>query len=246
MAQEQEILAIVETGLQRIALPPLIRPPVSEDNPNEVLVLWGIRYYSYSVIAHSRTVLRGLVRLINDGNIPTALIVSRHVFEWAAHTCYLNRNTKNYVERREWRRAWHLHSLAMQGNRWIKDHGSKYDPTLVTNGIPDPLSVPNIVAGYEEYRRQRFGVSDARDTYGLLSEHSHQNAACFHPYCKYFGPEVRFVAPSPDTSLLAEKRCLIDLVLALEALLRLARERVVCKQLVAILKELASLAKDKK
>ena len=242
MSGKTDILLIVETGLQKIHIPPLTRPPVADDNPNEELVLWGIQYYSYSVIAHLRTVLRGLVQLIEAANIPTAFIVSRHIFEWAAHTCYMSRHLKNYVLRKEWGRAWHLHSLAMEGNRWLKDHGSKYEPTLVTDEVPDPLGVTNIVASYEEYRRQMHGHADAKDTYGLLSEHSHPNSACFLPYYQYIGREVRFIAPSPDTSLLGEKRCLIDLMMFLNALLKLGQERAVRAQVVATLKELAGLA----
>lgn len=57
------------------ALPPRARPPVAGNHPNEELVLWGIRFYSYSVIAHLRSVLSGLVQLIDTANIPTAFIV---------------------------------------------------------------------------------------------------------------------------------------------------------------------------
>jgi hypothetical protein len=242
MPRKLGILPIVETGLHKIDLPPLTRPLVADDNPNEELVLWGTQYYSYSVIAHLRTVLHSLVQLIDAANIPTAFIVCRHIFEWAAHTCYMSRNTKNYVERKEWGRAWHLHSLAMQGNRWVKDHGSKYEPALVTGDVPDPLGIANIVSCYDEYRRQRQGHADAKDSYGLLSEHSHPNSACFLPYYQYVGWEVRFVAPSPDTSLLGEERCLIDLMMFLNVLLELGREKVVRAQIVAILKELAALA----
>jgi hypothetical protein len=83
----------------------------------------------------------------------------------------MSRNTKNYVERKEWGRAWSLHSLAMQGNLWLKEHGPKYGPTLVSDGTPDPLRIANVVSCYEEYRRQVHGNADAKDSYGLLSEH---------------------------------------------------------------------------
>jgi hypothetical protein len=243
MTRKLEILSIVERGLQKIDLPPLKRPRVSVDDPNEELVVWGIQFYSYSVIAHLRTVLRGLAQLIEAENIPTAYIVCRHIFEWAAHTCYMSRNTKNYVDRKEWRRAWRLHSHAMEGNRWIKDHGAKYAPTLVSDDTPDPLTVPNIVASYEEYRRTERGNADAKDSYGLLSEHSHPNSACFLPYYQYIGDEVRFVAPSPDTSPLGMERPLIDLTWFLDTLLGLGREKVVRAQVRAVLNELADLAK---
>jgi hypothetical protein len=242
MVKQTDILPIVETGLKKIELPPLTRPDVADDNPNEDLVLWSIQFYAYSVIAHLRTVLRGLVQLIDGANIPTAFVVCRHVFEWAAHTCYMCRNTKNYVERKEWRRAWHLHSLAMQGNRWAKEYGTKYEPAAITNDIPDPLTVANIVSCYEKYQRQLYGHLDARDSYSLLSEHSHPNSACFLPYYEYIGREVRFIAPPADASLLGEERCLIDLMMSLAELLALGRENVVSAQVIAIVKELADSA----
>jgi hypothetical protein len=44
------------------------------------------------------------------------------------------------------------------------------------------------------YQRQVHGDGDAKDSYGLLSEHSHPNSACFLPYCEYRGAEVRFIS----------------------------------------------------
>jgi hypothetical protein len=99
-------LAIVAEGLQKITLPPLTRPPVApKEDPTEELVLWGIKYYAYSAVAHVRTVLQGLILLAKAGNIPTTFTASRNVFEWAAHTCYMSRNLTNYVTKKEWARA---------------------------------------------------------------------------------------------------------------------------------------------
>jgi hypothetical protein len=80
-------------------------------------------------------------------------------------------------------------------------------------------------------------------SYGLLSEHSHANSACFLPYCQYAGDEVQFVTPSPDTSPLGMERPLIDLIWFLDTLLGLGREKVVRAQVRAVLNELADLAK---
>jgi hypothetical protein len=61
------ILPIVAGGLEGIDLPPLVRPGVPNDNPNEALVLWGTLYYTYCVIAHLRVVLRGMIELLRLG-----------------------------------------------------------------------------------------------------------------------------------------------------------------------------------
>jgi hypothetical protein len=239
------ILAIVEHDLRQIKLPPMIRPDVPNDSPNEDLVVWGITYYAYCVTAHMQTVLSGLVQVLDSKNVPTALIVARHIFEWTAHACYISRNSETYFKKNEWGRAWHLHSLAMEGNIWIRLHGSKYAPPVLTEGTPEPIGIANVVACYDEYLRQVGKKADAKDTYGLLSEHSHPNSACFNRYCNYVGREVRFVAPSADASLLGEGRYLIDLLIFLDQLLKLGREKIVRKQIIAILTRIAELAKEK-
>jgi hypothetical protein len=235
----------VTTGLEKIALPPLVRPDVSEDKPNDALVSWGTTYYTYSVIAHLQTVLRGLVELIQLGNVSAAFIVCRHVFEWTAHTCYMSRHLKNYIGRQEWGRASHLQAVAMEGNRWIKDHGKKYDAPAVLDGVPDPLAVANIVSAYEEYQNQTYGKRDVKDSYGLLSEHSHPNSACFNRYCKFSGAEVRFIKPSTDASILGEERCLIDLVQFLDNLLLLGKERKIHPQIRGIITEIIQSSKGR-
>jgi len=237
------ILAIAEQSLRQITLPPLVRPKVSVDNPNEELNVWGITYYSYCLVAHMRTVFTGLLQLLQARNIPTAFIVCRHVFEWTAHACYMSRNIANYFKKKEWARAWHLQSLAMEGNIWVKAHGPKYAPKEMTEGVPDPLGTANVVSCYEEYQRQAGKKPDAKDTYGLLSEHSHPNSACFNRYCQYAGSEVRFIPPSTDASVLGEERYLLDFLIFLEQLLTLGKEKVVRKQIIAMLEGIARLAK---
>jgi len=128
----------------------------------------------------------------------------------------------------------------MQGNRWLKDHGPKYGE--ISDHVPDPIGIANIISSYEVYQRQVHGDGDAKDSYGLLSEHSHPNSACFLPYCEYRGAEVRFISPSSDLSLVGEERCLIDLLMFLEQLLKLGKERIVRKQLIAILERIAEPA----
>jgi hypothetical protein len=239
------ILAIVEHGLRQIKLPPLVRPGMPNDKPDENLVVWGSTYYAYCVIAHMQTVLSGLVQLLEAKNVPTAFVVGRHVFEWAAHACYISRNSETYIKKREWGRAWHLQSLAMEGNFWVRMHGSNYAPAELVDDTPEPIGISNVVASYNEYLRQAGKKADAKDTYGLLSEHSHPNSACFNRYCNYVGRQVRFVAPSADASLLGEERYLIDLLLFLDQLLKLGKEKIVRKQIIALLTRIAELAKER-
>src|SRR5258706_16300179 len=95
---------IVEDRLRSIELPPLPRPAVGQDDdPTEELACWGATLYSYSSIAHVRTVLAGLVSLANSGNAPTATIVSRHIFEWTAHACYMQKNLTGFMAAGKWK-----------------------------------------------------------------------------------------------------------------------------------------------
>ncbi len=240
-------LAIVADSLEKVTLPPLTRPSVGpNDDPTEELVSWGIQYYVYSTIAHLRSILRGLVQLAQAGNIPTTFLVIRNVFEWTAHACYMNRNLANDVAKKDWARAWKLLSMAAMGNKWVKDHGPKYEPAMTFDGIPDPLSVANVVAAYEDYQRQRFGSGDAKDSYGFLSEYSHPNSLCTEQYRQYEGHVVRFVTPSTGSPLPAVNWCLIDAMNFLSELLGISQEQGLRPQIISILKEIAKLAPAKR
>jgi len=241
-------LVVVSDGLQRINLPSLARPDAREivttDDRKEALILWGINFYVYSVIAHVRTVLRGLIVLAESGNIPAAFVVCRHVFEWAAQVCYMNENLTNHIAAKDWDAAKNLLDKVVIGGKWIKEHGHKYDPTQVSAAIPDTIRLSKLLASYEAHLTQVYG-SDARDDYGHLSEHSHPNAACFLQYHDNDTAEVRFVEPAKGSPLPVVNWCLIDLMGLLLNLLRLSKEETVRPQIEAIAEELGKLASGK-
>lgn len=232
---EVPILPIVTSGLETIRLPPLVRPPIPNDNPNAALVLWGTLYYTYCVIAHLRVVLRGMLELLRLGNVPTAFLVCRHVFEWTAHACLMSREMKGFIGTQDWGGAWDLQSRVMGANRWVKEHGEKYEPRYAYEEIPDSMRVKKALKAYEQHQKEHLGLNDVEDSYALLSEHTHPNSACFNSYTQIVGPEVCFVPPSTDSALLGEERCLIDLVLFLDALLGLGKETNVRRQLRAVI-----------
>jgi len=57
---------------------------------------------------------------------------------------------------------------------------------------------------------------------------------------------VRFIPPSTDASVLGEERYLLDFLIFLEQLLKLGKERVVRKQIIAMLEDIARLAQEKR
>jgi hypothetical protein len=238
------IVELVAHSLRENTLPSLRRPPVGPaEPPTEQLARWGVAYYVYSVIAHMQRILTGLAQLSSTGNIPASFVISRHVFEWAAHACYMSRNLTNYFKRMEWDRAWSLLTIAVTGNLWARQHGQKYvAPRTTLPNAPDPLGIPNIITAYENYQSQTRGAKDIKDAYGLLSEHSHPNSACLQLYHRYEADGLRFGDPEPLTPLPFANWCLIDWLVFLDNLLKLANETTVRPDIVALLRELARRA----
>jgi hypothetical protein len=243
-------LVIVSKGLDSLALslgqPPNPTTLKTPDERKEAYIRWAITYYAYSVIAHIRTVLRGLIVLAETGNIPTAIIVCRHVFEWAAQVCYMNENLDKFFAARDWDAARDLLNQAVIGSKWIKEHGHKYDPTQVKADIPNTIRLNKALASYEVRLKQLYGI-DGKDDYGHLSEHSHPNSACFQQYHdgEVPGREIRFKEPTTGSPLPVVNWCLIDLNTLLLDLLRLSGDTTVRLQIAAILEQIAELALGK-
>ena len=242
-------LVIVNKGLDSLhlslGLPPDPSTLGTPDERKETYIHWAITYYVYSVIAHVRTVLHGLIALADSANIPTAIVVCRHLFEWTAQVCYMNENLGKYVAARDWDAARDLLNQAVIGSKWIKEHGHKYDPTQVAGEIPDTISLNKVLASYEVRLNQVYGI-DGKDDYGHLSEHSHPNSACFQQY--HDGDvrgEIRLTEPTEGSPLPVVNWCLIDLNTLLLDLLGMSGEKTVRPQIAAILKKIAELASGK-
>lgn len=193
-------------------------------------------------------ILTGLAQLSKAGNIPASFVISRHVFEWAAHGCYLSRNLKNYFKRREWDRAWAVLTIAATGNLWAREHGQKYaESTTAFLNAPDPLRIPNIITAYENYQSQTRDVKEVRDAYGVLSEYSHPNSACLQLYHRYEADGLlRFGDPDPTSPLPFANWCLIDWLMFLDNLLALAQETIVRPGVAELLAQLAKQAPIKR
>jgi hypothetical protein len=238
---------LVADGLETISLPSLQRPPVKPSEPaSEELVLWGVKFYAFSVTAHMQQILAGLLQIAEGGNIPTAWIISRHVFEWAAHACYVSQRVLASTHRKDWQAAWETLTVAATGNLWMSRYGAKYsggNAVKLPNPIPKPLHISALMAEYEQYDASTTGRREVKDDYGLLSEHSHPNAACLTFYHQY-EPNgiVRFAPPQPTSPLPIVNWCLIDLLRFIEELLAAANESTVRREVVGVLKELAKRA----
>jgi hypothetical protein len=178
-------IKVVYDGLERVSLPVLDKPGGAPTaGRTKAAVQLGTKLYTYSLIAHLRKTLEGLILLANAENVPAAYPVCRHIFEWGAHACFINAKLKECFQQKNWEEGWRVLTPAVIGNMWVKKHGNKYAPADLPKipDAPDPYWIGIAMVAYEEYQLERYGFKDAKDTYGLLSEVSHPNAACLQNY----------------------------------------------------------------
>ena len=107
------------------------------------------------------------------------------------------------------------------------------------------------MVAYEEYQFEKHGFKDARDTYGLLSEVSHPNAACLQNYQTFEndGSVTIGLIEHPDgadSPLPFVNRALLDLLPFLDSLLYLAEDAAVRIGVQKTILELARLAPKSK
>jgi hypothetical protein len=246
--QDINPLSVVSRGLDEMALmlAPRADPRTfpTADEGKHAYIRREVSYYVYAVIAHIRTVLHGLIALADSGNISTVTVVARHLFEWVAHVCYMTENLQTHIVAKDWDAARDLLDQAVIGNRWIKEHGHKYDPTQDATTIPKTIRLNKILASYEAHIEKVFG-GDAKDDYAYLSEHSHPSSACLYQYVyREPGGQVRFAEPK-RASLQVVNSCVIDFTNLLLELLKLSDDRVVRPKLGAILKEILDRHRQK-
>jgi hypothetical protein len=236
----------IEERLRAITLPPLIRPPVPPDaDPTEELVLWGIRKYAYSLIAHIRTVLKGITLLAEAGNAPTLIVVCRHVYEWNMQSSYAYVRFSSFLKRCDLKGAWELYFTVCNGNGWIKKHGGKYVPERPNDEIEDAIHVRDFKKVYKKERLETYGSENVDDDYGYLSERSHPNGFCFQPYISLHPPEVRFAEPVLSCrSPRILDACVLEWSVTMTRVLELAQENDVRHQLIGMLQTLSGQATD--
>jgi hypothetical protein len=236
----------LEEGLRSIILPPLIRPPVPpEADPTEELIFWGMRKYAYSLIAHIRTVLKGIVLLAEAGNAPAFIIICRHIYEWNMQCSYAYVTFRSFLKEGNLKGAWELYLTVCEGNGWMKRHGEKYVPEMPYDEIEDPIHLREFKNEYKKYRIQALGSENVDDDYGYLSERSHPNGFCFQPYISLNPPEVRFVDPAPRHRLPGTlDACVLEWAMTMTRVLGLAREDNVRCQLTELLQKLTEKAAE--
>lgn len=234
------MLNAIEQKLRAISLPSSVRPPIGpHEEPTEELVRWAITLHVYSQIAHIRTVLSGVSALSAIGNTPSAKVLSRHIFEWTAHACYMECKLRGLVVQRKWKLAFDLLLRANTANAWMKNHGKTYE-RAVEEEIPNPIPINYLIAAYAKFQKKRYGKSTVHDSYGFLSEYAHPNSACFVQYQELEGNRLYLRDPAAESSLGGIRGFLIEWLLFMHGLLGLAREETVRVRITEILTFVAS------
>jgi len=241
---ELSAVRIIEEGLRTIPLPNVIRPALGLNDPaTEELVSWAITWHVYSEIAHIRTILAGFLALVEMKNVPSAMLLSRHVFEWTALACYLQQNLKGLISQTMWKEAFDLFLQADTGNQWARNHGPAYELLPFPGEILDPIDISKLIAAYAKYQKKTYGKSRTYDSYGFLSEFTHPNSACLGQYRDSDGATGAIIPPPPQSTFGGIKGFIIEWLIFVQELLGLANEDEVRDKIIKILPALAELAK---
>lgn len=221
-------------------LPDLPRPPGPDTNPNEEFVCWGIKVYSYAMVANLRELLRGVLLLNDERDAVGVYGLARQMLEWTAHGCYVSRNLKNYVKRSEWRRAWSWLTRSIIGNLYMRQNAAEIEREfgMPIPKMPDPLALPALIKAYDTYQSQTYGKGDAQQDYEFLSEFTHPNGTALHTYYQWKndGRLLSFELPPTISPASFINRCLLDMLQFINDLLTICEEETVRPRIVSALK----------
>jgi hypothetical protein len=93
------VLTLIAERMKPLRFPGLTRPLVPAGAPATVeLVNWGAQLYCFAWMRHMCTLLNGIVALEKGGNIPSARILARSVYEMGAHIYYLKKHLKQHLD----------------------------------------------------------------------------------------------------------------------------------------------------
>lgn len=235
-----KVVKVAEHALQGITLPPLTRPPVPFLTPNEDLAIFAVRVYAYSLIAHIRTVLAGVIVLDEAGNTPSARPLCRHVFEWTAQAAYVAENVSKHVKVGQWSRVFRVVCDFDSSNEWISRYGGKYGADPIQLNHPPRVRLKHWMAAYDRFRVEEYGDTTVGESYGYLSEHAHPSGACFLDYREVCGTELRFV-PAGREHLPDIGHSLLDWLMLVYRILALANEDTVRVPLLRVIETVAAL-----
>jgi hypothetical protein len=231
------------SNLQSIDLPDLQLPRSRFTEVDRGRVYFGIRYYAYASIAHFRSVLSGLVMLADDANWACANILTRHVFEWAAHATFAELKLGSLVRQERWDKAWGILLKLNAGDLYFRRFGSKYLRSEDKDfKVPQPYELADILAVYDSQWAAEDGRGAAKEDHSLLSELSHASAACLRQHQTTYENHIAFEPDEDSSPLYLASSSTMEWLLCMAKLLALVPDDAVGVGVLAALKCIAENA----
>jgi len=202
--------------------------------PTPALLSFGMRVYCYPWIRHFSSLSGGVAAHCDAGNVASARIVARSLFELCAHIYYVQKHLKQHIAAKNYIAAWKFLTPIAIGSRYLNEHHPGRGPS-----VPAPPHISKVVKCFEERIPK-----ESREDYSYLSEYSHPNTMAFQQHYKWLNPRtVTITDQIPIHGFLGSTTAAsIQALLAADELLGLARERDVRTQLRRLLEAVAKLA----
>jgi hypothetical protein len=169
-------LQAVLDRLSALPTPTITLTRKSIDRPTDEQVAWAALVYAYALLHHLRSLLQGIVCEIDDGNTPTALILTRALLELAASAYYVEKHLAQHLNgSRDLTAAWRLLERVVTGSRYSRAY---LPPTPGTPQVPESPHIATMMRALNELLKP----DEAERTYSDLSEFSHPNRGALALY----------------------------------------------------------------
>ena len=230
------VLTLIAERLKPISFPDLTRPHYPAGTPATVeLVNWGAQLYCYAWTRHVCTLLNGIVTLANAGNIPSARIVARSVYELSAHIYYLKKHLKQHLDAGDVGAAFDFLLPIGTGSRYIKEQNPE-DSEL----FPSPPHIAKAIKCFQE-RLPPYAL----ENYSYLSEFCHPNLLTFMQYYEWTDPHTAtFADKEPMEGIFGPTTgAVIQGLMTLNELLWLTKEKSVNHAVLQLLETIGEVIK---
>ena len=145
------MLRLTTDHLRQLKFERLVRPQIGASQPpTKELVNWGVQAYSIPWLLQFCSLVGGIVALFETNNKAGARILGRSCFELCAHSYYVKKHVKQYLEERNLNAAWKFLLPIGTGSRYINEHHPE-DSTL----FPAPPHIKKAINCFKEVMPHR-------------------------------------------------------------------------------------------
>jgi len=227
------ILRLTAKHLKQIKFPQLTRPRVGPTQPATIeLVQWGVQAYSLPWVRHFGVLISGIVTLSDSDNKAAVRIVGRSSFELCAHSFYVKKHVKQYLDVKNLSAAWNFLLPIGTGSRYINEIHPEESELF-----PAPPHIQKAINCFKEVMPK-----GAEDDYSYLSEYCHPNVMVFQQHYRWATPDtIEFANEVPFGAFGAIAASAIQGLMAVDELLGIGNEkevrRAICKLLLALVEQ---------